>query len=69
FLRMKSFEIGYSVPQKLISKIRLESFRIYLSGNNLFTLSPFKMWDPEMGDNGLGYPIQRIYNIGLTLNF
>lgn len=69
FFRMKSFEIGYSIPQKLISKIRLESLRMYVSGNNLFTLSPFKMWDPEMGDNGLGYPVQRIYNIGLTLNF
>lgn len=69
FFRMKSLEIGYSIPSKILSKIRLESLRIYVSGNNLFTLSPFKMWDPEMGDNGLGYPIQRVYNVGLTLNF
>ena len=69
FFRMKSLEIGYTIPQKLTSKLGIEGLRIYASGNNLFTLSPFKLWDPEMGDNGLGYPIQRVYNIGLTLNF
>jgi TonB-linked SusC/RagA family outer membrane protein len=69
FFRMKSLEIGYSLPKELLAKIGVESLRVYVSGNNLFTLSPFKLWDPEMGDNGLGYPIQRTYNIGLTLNF
>ena len=40
-----------------------------MSGTNLLTFSPFKLWDPEMGGNGLGYPIQRVYNIGLSVNF
>ena len=43
--------------------------RIYLNGTNLLTFSKFKLWDPEMGGNGLGYPIQRVYNIGLSVNF
>lgn len=69
FLRMKSAEIGYTLPRNLASKVRLQNMRIYASGTNLFNLSSFKLWDSEMGDNGLGYPIQRVYNIGLQLSF
>lgn len=69
FFRLKSLEIGYSIPAKVLNRVRIDALRIYLSATNLFTCSPFQMWDPEMGDNGLGYPIQRVYNIGLTLNF
>lgn len=64
FLRLKSVEIGYSVPKFIGSKLR-----IYLSGTNLLVFSKFKLWDPEMGGNGLGYPIQRVFNIGLNLSF
>lgn len=69
FMRLKSLEIGYSFPKKMLKKMRINDARIYLSGSNLLTFSKFKLWDPEMGSNGLGYPIQRVYNIGLTLNF
>lgn len=69
FMRLKSVEVGYSFPKKILRKIGVDGLRIYLSGTNLFTISNFKLWDPEMGSNGLGYPIQRIYNIGLNLNF
>lgn len=50
-------------------KIRKFTFRIYLSGTNLLTFSKFKLWDPEMAGDGLGYPIQKTYNIGLQLSF
>lgn len=69
FMRLKSVEIGYSLPQNLIKKVGLSTLRIYLSGTNLLTFSKFKLWDPEMGANGLGYPIQRVYNVGVNLNF
>lgn len=69
FLRLKSVEIGYSLPNTMIRKAGLNMVRIYLSGTNLLTFSKFKLWDPEMGANGLGYPIQRVFNIGLNLNF
>lgn len=69
YLRMKSLEVGYSVPKKACQSIGMKSLRVYLSGTNLFTLSKFKMWDVEMSDNGLNYPIQRVFNIGLNLNF
>ena len=69
FLRLKSVEFGYSLPQKLIRKLGLSTLRIYVSGTNLLTFSKFKLWDPEMGANGLGYPIQKVYNMGMNINF
>lgn len=68
FLRMKSAEIGYTIPKKLTKKVHLGMVRFYLSGTNLFVLSPFKLWDPEMAGNGLGYPVQRVFNIGINVS-
>ena len=68
FLRMKSIEIGYSLKDKVLTKIGLTSLRFYLTGTNLLTFSKFKLWDVEMGGNGLGYPIQKGYNFGVNLN-
>ena len=69
FLRLKSLEVGYSLPKSLISKIGLEQFRIYYSGINLAIWSNFSLWDAEMGGDGLGYPLQRVHNIGLQVSF
>jgi TonB-linked SusC/RagA family outer membrane protein len=69
FLRLKSVELGYSLPEKTVSKIYMSGFRIYFSGTNLLTFSKFKMWDPEMGGNGLGYPVQQVFNFGLQVSF
>lgn len=69
FMRLKSAEIGYSLPKRIYKKIGLEQARLYFSGTNLLTFSKFKLWDPEMGGNGLGYPVQRVVNIGLQVNF
>ncbi|MDR2773850.1 MAG: TonB-dependent receptor [Tannerella sp.] len=69
FLRLKSVELGYSLPSRIASKIYMNSLRIYVSGTNLLTFSKFKMWDPEMGGNGLGYPVQQVFNFGVQLSF
>lgn len=68
FLRLKSLEVGYTLPNKMTGKLGA-NVRIYASGTNLLTLSKFKLWDPEMAGNGLGYPVQRVYNVGLTVSF
>ena len=68
FLRLKSIELGYTLPEQWLS-IKNLSTRFYASGQNLFTISKFDLWDNEMGGNGLGYPPQRIMNIGLQINF
>jgi TonB-linked SusC/RagA family outer membrane protein len=69
FLRLKSAELGYTMPARLTEKIRLEKVRIYASGTNLLTFSKFKLWDVEMGGNGLGYPIQKVINAGIQVSF
>ncbi|MEJ2880001.1 SusC/RagA family TonB-linked outer membrane protein [Pedobacter sp. GR22-6] len=68
FIRLKSVEIGYTLPQKIASKLRLSNCRIYFNGLNLATWSKFKMWDPELGGNGFSYPIQKVFNFGLNVN-
>jgi len=69
FLRLKSVEVGYTVPQMLTKKIKVQNLRVYVSGTNLLCWSKFKLWDPEMAGNGLGYPIQRVINVGINLGF
>lgn len=69
FLRLKQLEIGYTLPQRLIQKAGLKNLRVYFTGNNLFCFSKFKEWDVEQAGDGLKYPLQRIYNIGLNLTF
>lgn len=60
FLKLKNAEIGYTYKKA----------RFYVSGINLLTFSPFKLWDPEMGGGkGLSYPTQRTFNVGFQLSF
>lgn len=52
----------------MISKVKFQNARVYISGSNLFTLDEIKILDPECGNTGgLYYPQQRIYNIGLVI--
>ena len=69
FLRLKTAEIGYTMPKKVLDRIHFGSMRIYVNGQNLAIFSPFKLWDPEMGGNGLGYPVQSVYNAGIMMGF
>ncbi len=69
FLRLKSVEFGYTLSRKLLSKAKISNLRVYFTGTNLLTFSKFHLWDPEMGGDGLGYPIQKVYNLGVQLSF
>jgi hypothetical protein len=69
FLRLKQAEIGYSLPESVCKKINANSIRFYFSATNLLYWSKFKLWDVEMAGNGLGYPIQRVLNVGLQVKF
>ena len=69
FIRLKNMEVGFSLNQKSLQKLNLQQLRFFVNGSNLFSLSKFKLWDPEMGSNGLGYPLQRTFNLGLQLDF
>lgn len=65
FLRMKNAELGYNIGNKGLKKYHIAGLRFYASATNLFVISAFKMWDPEQGGNGLGYPLQRVFNFGV----
>jgi hypothetical protein len=67
FVRLKTVELGYALPA--LQKIHLQSSRLYFSVENAFYFSAFKLWDPEVGGNGLGYPLNRRFNVGLQLSF
>lgn len=68
FLRLKTAEIGYNLPKDFSNKLKLQSTRFYLRGVNLFTLSKFDLWDPELyTSNGRAYP--NITTVSLGVNF
>jgi TonB-linked SusC/RagA family outer membrane protein len=70
YIRLKQAELGYTLPKKWLAVAGLKHARIYTNGLNLFTLSQFKLWDAESkSSNGLYYPIQRIFNFGIEVNF
>ena len=70
FLRCKTIEVGYTFPKAWFERFYVKSCRVFVSGNNLFCLSDFKLWDPELGTNdGLKYPMNRSVMFGIDVNF
>lgn len=68
YLRCKNITFGYTLPKQLLQKIKLNNVRIYVSGENLFELTPLcKNFDPEQL-NTTSHPLQRIYSIGLNIS-
>ncbi|GAB3902473.1 SusC/RagA family TonB-linked outer membrane protein [Mucilaginibacter boryungensis] len=80
YIRLKTAEIGYSLPNKWVSKLKMKSIKIYSNGYNLITwttLDKLYQLDPEIGQGATGssgtdrtnYPPQRIFNFGLSATF
>jgi hypothetical protein len=70
FFRLKTLDFGYTLPKALLSKYGVKSFRVYAMAYNLFTISPFKLWDPELNTgNGSVYPNVRTISVGLSVGF
>lgn len=65
FLRIKQVEMGYTFKEGLTKRVGIDKIRLYINGTNLHNFSRFKLWDVEMGGNGLGYPLQQVYNFGI----
>ena len=66
---LKNFEIGYTLPKKLLGKNFIRSLRFYVAANNLLTFCNFKLWDPEKGSSdGSGYPLNRVVTLGFNIN-
>ena len=69
YLRLKTLEVGYTLPKSIVNKIRFNKIRVFFIGTNLLTFAKFKEWDPEMGStNGEKYPLAKTFTLGLTVN-
>lgn len=77
FVRLRNVSIGYTLPEKLSSRLKLSQVRCYIKGTNLYTLTRYSGYTPEIGgydvlsngiDNGV-YPIASVYSLGLNINF
>ena len=79
YVRLQNITIGYSLPSELLQKVKLSGFRIYLSGQNLFTWTNYSGYNPEVNnydDNALtpgvdygSYPLSRTYSVGANISF
>ncbi|MBP1637327.1 MAG: TonB-dependent receptor [Bacteroidetes bacterium] len=76
YVRLKTLQIGYTLPKALVNKISIEKLRVYATGNNLFTVTKYSGYDPEIGGNqgiyGIDrgvYPQARSFMLGVDLTF
>jgi TonB-linked SusC/RagA family outer membrane protein len=71
YARLKNLQIGYTLPASLLNRAGIERARLFVSGENLATITNFvETIDPELGhDRGLTYPLQRTWSVGLNLSF
>lgn len=70
YLRLRELQLTYTLPKQWINPIGISNASIYFSGTNLFTLTPFKFWDVELGDGrATRYPTTSVLSLGVNLNF
>jgi TonB-linked SusC/RagA family outer membrane protein len=68
YLRLKTASLGYTVPARISSKVRMKNLRVYVTGQNMLTFSKLKFTDPETpGEQG--YPIQKTILVGFSTSF
>jgi len=69
YLRLKQLSLGYTLPERWTKKAALSKARIYLTGQNILTLTKLsKLYDPE-SQNLMNYPVSKSYSVGLNLTF
>lgn len=72
YLRLKTLQIGYSLPRDIIRKAHFNRVRFYVSANNLFTITNYTGYDPEVNNYGVdfgNYPQARSFTFGVNLDF
>ncbi len=73
YLRLRNVTLGYSLPKSLTSKLKTGNVRVYATANNLFTITKYTGFDPEIGMDNYGldvgrYPQARSFILGLSVN-
>lgn len=72
YLRLKTLQLGYTLPRELTRKAHFNRVRFYVSANNVFTLTKYSGYDPELSNNGVdygNYPQARTFTFGVNLDF
>jgi ASC-1-like (ASCH) protein len=76
YLRLKTLELGYTLPKELLSKVNIKNLRVYISGYNILTFTPLENADPErMGESAsdyadfYSYPNNKTYTVGASIKF
>lgn len=69
YLRLKALQVGYSLPASVVEKIGASQLRIYFSGDNLFTDTKYRLFDPEVGGYDNSYPLQKVFSFGVNVTF
>ena len=77
FVRLKNIQIGYTLPSSFSDKFGMDSFRVYLQGSNILTITDYDGFDPEVISNdnlSLGidfntFPIAEVYTLGVNIKF
>jgi len=71
YIRLKNLQLGYTLPQKMTSKVSISKVRVYVSGENIWTKTKMAtMYDPETADGGWGgnvYPLSKVYSCGVMI--
>ncbi|MDU1890118.1 MAG: TonB-dependent receptor [Dysgonomonas sp.] len=69
YIRLKTLEVGYTLPKQFTNKLHLNKVRFFFIGTNLITWSTFKLWDPEIGSShGKNYPLNKNLSLGVSVN-
>jgi TonB-linked SusC/RagA family outer membrane protein len=71
YVRLRNVELAYNFNPSFISKIGIRNIRVFANGQNLYTWSKLKNFDPEISarSNGAVYPIVRVFNFGTNIQF
>ncbi|HCN84240.1 MAG TPA: hypothetical protein DIT07_11565 [Sphingobacteriaceae bacterium] len=70
YLRLKSAQFSYTLPLRVIEKLKTQNVRIFLAAQNLFTWTNIRNYDPEIvNGGGLNYPQQKVVSVGLNVTF
>lgn len=77
FIRLRNVSLGYTIPKKVTEKINVSRFRVYVASQNPLTITKYKGYDPEVGNNGVStrgidkgtYPVSNQFRLGLQIDF
>lgn len=69
YIRVKTVSLGYTLPQTVFKKAGMQNFKVYVNTQNLFTITGYKVGDPEAAGSTYGMPIQRNIAFGLSFNY